>query len=93
MASGQGFHKLSNGYTKKLWSSEERRGYFYVTTDRRVGELLDPEGFEVLFNGKSLGLKSLDSYGRIHVGRDFVNSARGRKLTVKASKGKLIINA
>lgn len=72
MGSNQGYMRLINGYTKTLNSSEKKRGWLFITKDKKGIELIKPSA-EVRFNGK-IKVFPVDNYGRLLTGREYVST-------------------
>lgn len=67
MSRKQGRDRLIEGATRPLTRHEVARGYVYVSTDKKIGEVLDVSSFSVDLNGTVLTNRRLDVSGRVHV--------------------------
>jgi hypothetical protein len=90
MAAKQGLNRLFNGAKKQVTNSEAARGYLFVTNDKLARQELGG-----LFNVK-LGIyflkdRSIDTYGRISVGRAILKEFKNVPLRMRLSRGILQI--
>jgi hypothetical protein len=65
----QGVSRLRNGFVRCLTPHELRRGYVFVSNDRRLAEVLEANDFEVEIAGQTFPRRRLDVSGRFHVPR------------------------
>ena len=74
---------------KTLSPSEVKRGYIFIS--QNLQKDLDTDVIDIEFDGKNLPRKKLDSWGRIHVGRDVLNDAEvERKIRISICSRKKI---
>jgi len=78
MGKNQGVTRLSKGIKKTLTKSEISRGYFFVSSDKKLKEQLGTN-FEVFVNGNYHKNASIDNSGRITLGKEFVQDTIGEK--------------
>ncbi len=90
MAAKQGLRRLHNGIVRRLTKSEADRGYIFITNDKEAKKLLGKE-FDVKVSGSVLEKRSIDSSGRISVGRDVIGKLSSRDLSIKLIENHLII--
>lgn len=88
MAAKQGLKRLLQGATKRITNSEAARGYFFVTNDKLARKLLG-DFFDVKFGNYTLKDRSIDTYGRISVGRVILKEHRGSDLRMQITRGML----
>lgn len=50
---------------RRLSPSEAERGYIYLSTDKRLREVLDTECFHLDFCGKRFANRRIDKWGRL----------------------------
>jgi len=72
MGLNQGYNRIMNGFTKLITKSERERGYLFITHDKRALKLLRPK-ITLVIDGV-LVTKNIDSYGRVSLGKDILNS-------------------
>lgn len=77
-----GVARLRGGVRKKLTASELRRGYVFVSLDRRLPEAMDVKNFTAVINGAALPERKISSSGRVHVPPSVLAAAAGPSGTV-----------
>lgn len=90
MAAYQGLKRLNNGVVRRLTKSEADRGYIFITNDKEAKKLLGKK-FDVKVSGEILTDKSIDSSGRIMVGRETIAKLNNRDFSIKLIERNLII--
>ncbi len=90
MAAYQGLKRLNNGVVRRLTKSEADRGYIFITNDKEAKKLLGKK-FDVKISGEILEGKSIDSSGRIMVGRETITKLNNRDFSIKLIEHNLII--
>lgn len=81
------------GIIRPLTASETRKGYVFISNDKRLPQTLRSRGLNVIFNGKGIGLKKIDNSGRVYVGRDNLSNLTPRQMAkiLLESNDKLVI--
>lgn len=80
MARGQGTHRLTAGFTRRLTHSELKRGYVFISNDKSLPDVLDTQNFEVDIEGQVLPKRHIDGSGRILVSRDLLKGTKPEHL-------------
>lgn len=90
MAAYQGLKRLNNGVVRRLTKSETDRGYIFITNDKEAKKLLGKK-FDVKISGNILENKSIDSSGRIMVGREAITKLNNRDFSIRLIETNLVI--
>ncbi len=90
MAAYQGLKRLHNGVVRRLTKSEADRGYIFITNDKEAKKLLGKK-FDVRLSGDILEDRTIDSSGRIMVGREVISKLHNRNFSIKLIESNLII--
>jgi hypothetical protein len=92
MGRNQGTRRLKAGISRRLTVSEASRGYLYITMDPKMDFKLKGDGIETVVNGKSIGKRATDAYGRIGVSRTIIGSSKGQPVQMGIAGDKLVID-
>ena len=91
MAAGQGMRRISAGIVRPLTRFEVERGYFYLSRDRRLREILAVDDFDLDFCGTSVRSRHIDRYGRFQIPRDLMKEVpEGQLLAVTLPSRRLL---
>jgi len=64
--------RIARGIKRRLTPYEAQRGYVFLTRDRKLGEVLDKDCFELDFCGRLFADRRIDKFGRFQVPRAVV---------------------
>lgn len=84
----QGFNKLAAGLSRKLTKTEFDRGYLFLSRNRNI---LSLKNVDVHINGRKIGMKSVDHYGRIGLGKTHTSEMWNKNIEVHLKKTGLYI--
>ena len=82
MGKGQGISRLRNGIERNITKSELERGYLFISKDRQINS-----SCRFTLNWKLLGIRKIDSYGRIALGRSCFEDLKEKKAKIRLSDG------
>jgi len=90
MGKNQGLNRLSNGVKRKVTASEVNRGYLFISKDKSVEGLLGEE-FDTIIYDQIFKYRSIDSSGRIYVGREIMKRLKNRYIEINLDKKRVVI--
>jgi hypothetical protein len=82
------FYPVRNEYIRKLTNSELSRGYVYISKNSKMIN----KNISVVINAENIGIKKIDNYGRIAVGRSIVANIGSKNCAFSIEDGVLNIN-
>lgn len=94
MGKNQGLIRISNGFKKNLSTSEQNRGYIFITVDPIAKKMIN-NGIILInnkvFKNENKKNKFIDKYGRLPVGIKMAKSLGNVKLSFIFKNGRLSI--
>jgi hypothetical protein len=72
MGYNQGYLRLVNGFVKTLNASEKKRGWLFITKDKKGLEMITPH-VNIRYKGAEYYFP-VDNYGRVMTGTEFISN-------------------